>query len=179
MTNPIGLKGRNVELSCFVALKSVKEIELLDKIADEIDLKLEKTVPTAFSVAKVLAHKNFKDALLLRAAAEKSELTILEDGQVSEVLPVNLGLVEEKLLPLVWESALKEVKKETLPDLIWIFGDHDSIDLEKLKEILDSYDWSENLKFPVNPKIEIAESVHNFSPSDIGLYALGQEGVDI
>ena len=179
VTNPIGLKGKKVELSCFVALKSTKEIELLNKIADEIDLKLEKVVPTAFSVAKVLEHKNLKDVLLLRAAVEKSELTILEDGQVSEVLPVNLGLAEEKLLPLVWESALKEAKKETLPDLIWIFGDSDNVNLEKLKELLSSYDWSAGLKFPVNPKIEIAEAVHNFSPSDIGLYALGQEGVDI
>lgn len=179
VTNPIGLRGKAIDLSCFVALKSTKEIELLEKIADEIDLKLEKTVPTVFSVAKLLEPKNLKEALLMRAAMEKSEITLLEQGYISEVYPVNLGLSEEKFLPLTWESALKEVKKESLPDLVWIYADSDGLDLEKLKEIMTNYDWSSNLQYEVNPKIEIAESIHNFSLSDIGLYALGQEGANI
>lgn len=178
VTNPVGLKGKAVEFSCFVAFKSAKEIELIDKIADEIDLKIEKALPTAFSVAKIVEHDNLKDALLFRAGEEKSELTILEDGHVSEVYPVDLGLSQVDLLSITWESALKEVKKENLPGLIWVYGDSDSVNLEKLKETLDSFDWEGGLHFPIKPRIQIAESIHNFSPSDIGLYALGQEGMD-
>jgi len=178
VSNPVGLKGKAVEFSCFVAFKPTKEIELIDKIAEEIDLKIEKALPTAFSVAKMLEHKNLKDALLFRAGEEKSELTILEEGNVSEVYPVGLGLVHDQFLPIVWDSALKEVKKETAPGVVWIYGDHDGANLEKLKEMLEEYDWSTNLHYPVSPKIEIAESVHNFSASDMGLYALGQEGVE-
>lgn len=179
VTNPIGLKGKSVELSCFVSLKPVGEIQLYDKLAEELDLKIEKTLPTAFSVAKLLEQKNLKDALVFRAAAEKSELTILEEGQVSEVYPVDLGLGSEAFLPLSWESALRGVNKENIPGLVWIFADHDGIELEKVKNLMQSYNWAANLQFPVNPKIEVAESVHHFSSSDIGLYALSQEGADL
>jgi cell division ATPase FtsA len=176
VSNPIGLKGKDVELSCFVALRPTSEVELFDKIVNEIDLKVEKVLPTSFAVAELLEKKNLKNVLIFRAGVEKSELTLLEEGHVSEVFPVDLGSQNEKFLPFAWESVLKDINKENIPGLIWLFSDSDAVDLGKLKSSLLSFDWHGNLKFPVKPKIEIAEDVHNFPPSDMGLYALSQEG---
>lgn len=178
VTNPIGLKGKNVELSCFVALRPTSEVELFDRIVNEIDLKVEKVLPTSFAVAEFLEQKNLKNVLIFRVGGEKSELTLLEEGHVSEVFPVDLGSQDEKFLPFAWESVLKDINKENIPGLIWLFSDNDSVDLGNLKKSLLSFDWHGNLKFPVKPKIEIAENIHNFSVSDMGLYALSQEGIN-
>ena len=175
VTNPIGLKGERVELSCFAAFKDAEEIALLDRIVSEIDLKVEKIIPTSFTVAKILEHKNLKNALLFRAGLEKSEPTVLVDGHVSEILPVDLGAQEPEFLLFALAAALKDIEKDKKPALVWLFADNDEIDLTKLKEIFLAFPWTSQLGFEVAPKVEVAEGVANFSPSDIGIYALSQQ----
>jgi len=172
VSNPLGLKGEKVELSCFVAFKDLEEMELLDRIVNEIDLKVEKIIPSSFAVAKMLESRNLKNAVLFRGGLEKSETTVIVDGHVSEIFPVGLGLQEPEFLPFALVSALKNLEREKKPSLIWLFSDSDEVDLPKLKEIFLTFPWNTQLGFEVTPKVEVAEAIANFSPSDIGIYAL-------
>ena len=178
VTNPLSLKGEKIELSCFVALKDASEMELLDRLMNEIDLKIEKTIPTSFAVANTLAKKNLKDVLVFRVGTERSELTAMIDGHVSEILPVGLGASSPKLLPVTWKVAIKKFDKGKLPDLVWLFADHDQVDLEKIKPVLLEFPWKEELGFQLDPRVEVAGNIQNFSPSDIGIYALSQQEVE-
>ena len=175
VTNPIGLKGKAIQLSCFVAFKDKIEMEQLDRLMNEIDIKIEKVVPTSFIVAKVLEQKNLKDVLVFRVGVNKSELTVMIDGHVSEILPVSLGSAEPQLLPVAWEVAVKKFEKGKLPDLVWLFADSDQVDLEKIKGLLTSYPWKETFNFQLDPRVEIAKGVQNFSSSDIGIHLLSQQ----
>ena len=178
VTNPIGLKGEKIELSCFVAFKDTSEMELLDRLVNEIDLKIEKTIPTSFAVASTLADKNLKDVLIFRVGLDRSELTVMIDGHVSEILPVGLGAGSPKLLPIAWQVAIKKFDRGKLPDLIWLFADHDQVDLEKIKEVLSEFSWKEKSGFQLDPRVEIAKNIQSFSSSDIGIYALSQQEVE-
>lgn len=178
VTNPLGLKGEKIELSCFVALKDKSEMELLDRLMGEIDLKVEKVIPTSFTVAKTLESKKIEDALLFRVGVKKSEITVLIDGHVSEILPVGLGLSEPDLLSLAWQAAVKKMEKNKLPNLIWVFADNDQADPEKAQELLVNFDWKSKLGFEIAPKVEIAGSIGNFSATDIGIYALSVQEID-
>ncbi|OGY25476.1 MAG: hypothetical protein A2Z11_03545 [Candidatus Woykebacteria bacterium RBG_16_43_9] len=178
VSNPLGLKGEKVELSCFVAFKDSTEMELLDRLMDEIDLKIEKIMPASFAVAKALEPKNLEDALIFRVGVDKSEITALVDGHVSEILPVGLGSREPELLPLSWQAVLSKLEKNHHPDLIWLFADNDQVELPKLKEILIGFDWKSKSGFEVAPKIEVAESIQNFSPADIGVYGLSRQEIE-
>ncbi|MEX0622161.1 MAG: hypothetical protein WD187_04220 [Candidatus Woykebacteria bacterium] len=176
VSNPLGLKGEKVELSCFVAFKKSQEMELLDRLMNEIDLKVEKVLPSSFAVAKSLENKNLKDAFIFRVGSENSEVTALVDGHISEILPVSLGFSQPQLLPFAWRAAVNKIEKDKYPSLIWVFADSDRVDLEKAKDLLENFDWKAGLGFEISPKIEVASSVQNFSPSDIGVYALGKQG---
>lgn len=178
VTNPIGLKGENIELSCLVALKSSSEIKLFDRVVDDIDLDVDKILPTSFSVARFLEKKNLKDVLAIRVGAEKAELIMLQDGFLSEVFPIDLGAQDDQFFLFALKAVLKDVKEEKLPALVWLFADSDSVDLNKFKDQLSVLDWNKELRFSVRPRIEIAEGTHNFSVSDIGLYALSQEVIE-
>jgi hypothetical protein len=177
VTNPLGLRGEKVELSCFVASKDGAEIDLLDRLTDEIDITVEKIVPTSFVVSKMLERKNLKDAMVIRGGLTKSELTVLVDSHVSEIFPVDLGIQDQEALTLSWQAALKEVKPENAPALVWLFADNDEVPLDSLKETLLSFPWNTKLGYQIAPKIEVAETIHNFSPSDMGIYALSREEV--
>lgn len=177
VSNPLGLKGEKVELSCFVAFKNAEEMELLDRLMEEIDLKIEKIVPSSFAVTHFLENKNMSDALIIRVGTNKSEITSLVGGHISEILPVGLGLNNEEFLPLAWQTAILKLEKGTYPDLIWVFPDHDKVELSKAKEILSTFNWQEKLHFDAHPKIELAENIHSFSPSEISVRALGEQEI--
>ncbi|OGY24164.1 MAG: hypothetical protein A2172_01305 [Candidatus Woykebacteria bacterium RBG_13_40_15] len=176
VTNPLGLRGQKVELSCFVAFQSEVEVELLNRLVGEIEIDVKKMLPTSFSVCKILEQKEVKNALLFRVGLAKSEITILEEGHVSDIYPFDLGMNNLSYIQFAWEAALKDIEKEHAPSLIWLLADNDEAELEKLKEELKSYDWQSKINIPINPKVEIVSSVHHFSVSDITLYALAQEG---
>jgi len=178
VSNPLGLKGEKMELACFVAFKDSNEIELLDRLMDEIDMKIEKIVPTSFAISKNLTSKNLDDVLIFRIGEDKSELTVMEDGHVSEILPVGIGNKEPQFLHLAWQAAIKKFDEGKLPDLVWLFADNDRIDLAKVTEILREFPWKSKLGFQLEPKIEVAGSIQNFSPSDLGIYALSLQELE-
>jgi len=175
VSNPLGLKGEQVELACFAALKLNSEIELLDRIAGELDLDVQQILPSSFAVARYLQKKDMKDVLALRVGSAKSEITILSEGHISEIFPVDIGVQSQDFFPSAFQAALKAQPKETFPSVIWLFSDNEEVDLGKLKEFLSGVDWVGQVGFPVLPKIEVAESVHNYSQADIGLYSLSLE----
>lgn len=175
ITNPLGLKGKEVDFSCFVAFSETSELELFNRIVSEIEMKVEKIVPTSFSIAKKLEHKNLDNALIVRFGENKSELTLLQAGQIAEIFPVDLGAAEIDLLPYAISAILKEVDSTKKPGLVYLFADNDEVDLEKVKESLGSFNWVENLGFETAPKVEVAAGEDNFSASDLGLHALSQE----
>jgi cell division ATPase FtsA len=178
VSNPLGLKGEKVELSCLVSLKDSSEMGLLDRLMGEIDLKVEKIVPTSFAVAKSLEKKNLKDALIFRVGVDKSEITVLVDGHISEILPFGLGCRELELLPRSWKTAFSKIEKSKYPDLIWVFADNDQVDLQKTRELLENFNWKEELSLEVAPKIETAEGFQNFAASDAGIHALSRREVN-
>ncbi len=177
VTNPVGLKGKEVEFSCFVAFVDGSELELFNRIVDEIEFKVKKIVPTSFAVVKVLETKNVENALLIRCGENKSELTIISEGQIAEIFPVDLGIADKQFLKFSWEAALKNIEKKNLLSLVWVFGDHEEANLEEMKQELEKFPWRETIGVEKPPTIEIAESIENFSPSDMGLYSLGKEGI--
>ena len=83
-----------------------------------------------------------------------------------------MGVGEPELLPLAWQAALKDVGKEEAPAIVWLFADNDEVSLDALKETLSAFAWNSQFGLEIAPKIEIAESIHNFSASDMGIYAL-------
>ncbi|MCH7541839.1 hypothetical protein IH981_03670 [Patescibacteria group bacterium] len=172
VTNPLGLKGEKMELSCFVAFKDTNEMDLLDRLMNEIDLKIEKIIPSSFAVSKILTSKNLDDVLIFRVGADKSELTVMIDGHVSEILPVGIGGKEPQLLHLAWQVAIKKFGDGKMPDLVWLFADNDQVELEKVSALLKEYPWKTSLGFKIDPKVEIASNIQNFTPSDVGIYAL-------
>lgn len=175
VTNPIGLKGERIELSCFCAFKTADEMEQLDRLMNEIDIKLEKIIPTSFTIGKYLEQKNVRDVLLFRVGLHKAELTVMMDGHVAEILPIGLGAAEPALLPIAWEVAIAKFEKGKLPDLVWLFSDNDQVDLEKIKNLLNDYDWRTKLGFSLAPRVEIATAPHGFADSDTGIFTLSQQ----
>jgi len=138
---------------------------------------VKKMIPTSFAICKLLQQKEVKNALLFRVGSEKSELTVIEDGHVADISPFDLGMNNLTYIQFSWEAALKDLNKEHAPSLIWLLADSAELELEKLKEDLKSYEWHSKLSIPIVPKVEIVSSIHNFSVSDISLYALVQEEV--
>jgi hypothetical protein len=177
VTNPLGLKGNRAELSCFVAFRNEDEIELLDRLSSEIDMKIERIMPVGFALAKLLERKDLRDVLIFRAGMNKSELTSVHAGHISEIIPVDLGIGEPDYFHFILELAAVKLKKENFPPSIWVYADHEEVDLEKVNLNISKFPWHEKLGVEENPKVQLATEVDNFSPSDMGLYSLAKEFV--
>ncbi len=177
VTNPVGLKGGDVEFSCFVAFVSQTDVDLFNRMVDEIELKVKRVIPTSFAVVKILEAKNIENALVIRVGENKSEFTVISEGQIAEILPVDVGITEKSLLKFACEEAMKAVEKKNLLSLVWVFADHEEVNLEEVKEEVSKVSWKEKIGVEKDPEIELAESIDNFSPADIGLYSLGKEGL--
>lgn len=153
VSNPIGLKGEKASLSCFIAYKEPKELSLFDKLIDEIDMELEKIIPTSYAVAKMLLKKGNENALSLRLGKSRSEAAALTKGHINEILQFDLGISNPDLFLIGFESALERSAEEASPELVSLYPDYPEVDLSEIAEKLSGFTW-ENFKI-VNPKIEV------------------------
>lgn len=174
VSNPLGLKGEKVELSTFIALRNQNEIELLDRLASEIDLKVDKIIPSGFTAARLLESKEIKNGFIIRVGGEKTEVAILTDGHVNEILPIDVGLKDGEYFSFVWELSFHKIQKDKWPSLIWLYADSEDVDLEKAKTMMENFEWK-GLGVDNPPTIEISPQIENFSPSDMGVYSLAKE----
>lgn len=174
VSNPIGIKGEKIALSCFIAFKHPEEIAVFDKLVNEIDMNYEKIIPTSYAVAKMLLAKGNENTLLLRVGKNKSEASFLTKGHINEILQFDLGSANPELLEIGLEVALEKMSRESLPEHIYLYPDHAEVDLSEFKERLSNFPWSNfHLKKP--PYIEVAISNEENLSEDIGLKALSFE----
>ncbi len=176
VSNPIGIKGEKVSLSCFIAYKESEELSVFDKLIDEIDMELEKIIPTSFAVAKMMLKKGNENALLLRVGKVRSEVAFLSKGHIDEIIQFDLGASNPDLLMVGFEVTLEKLMKEANPELVWLYPDNQWVELAELKEKFLEFPWG-NLGFDKAPHIEVAQGDPLTSPEDTGLKALSLEAM--
>ncbi len=174
VSNPTGIKGEKAALSCFIAYKHPGELEVFDKLIDEIDMELEKIIPTSFAVAKVMLKKGNESSLMWRLGAGRSEVASLSKGHIDRIIQFDLGASNSELLLVGFEMVLEDLVKEVKPDLIWLYPDSRGIDLSEIKEKLSEFPWKD-FGFDKAPHIGIAKEEGDEEPEDIGLSALSSE----
>jgi hypothetical protein len=175
ITNPVGLKGEKASLACFVALKSAEELAIFDKLIEELELSVNKVVPTSFAISRLVLKKNLNDALLLRVGQEKSEGALLSEGHIYEILPFDLGMSGLSYLTIGVEAIISLLEKDKRPQTIWLYPDEDEVDLKALVEKLSAFPWKERLHYEQVPTI-VTEAVEPEVPAvDTGILALANE----
>ncbi|MEX0616199.1 MAG: hypothetical protein WD231_00125 [Candidatus Woykebacteria bacterium] len=173
VSNPIGLKGEKVALSCFIAYKRAEELAVFDKLIDEIDMKLEKIIPTSFAVAKTMLGKGDENTLLVRVGKERSEAALLTKGHIAEIIQFDLGVANPSHIDLGFEIALEKLLKEHPPELIELYPDSREVDLAELEEKISKLSWKE-LGVERAPHIKMVKE-EDYEAEDTGLQALVSE----
>ncbi len=174
VSNPIGIKGEAASLSCFIAYKHPEELKVFDKLVDEIDMELEKIIPTSFAVAKLMLKKGTEDALLIRFSTNRAEATLLTKGHIDRIVQFDLGVSNPELLAVGLEVVLEKLPKESRPEVIWLYPDNSDVDLTEISEKLKEFPW-DNFNFETAPEVKTAGSTGADDVTDIGLSALTLE----
>jgi len=175
VTNPVGLKGEKASLACFVAFKAPEELAVFDKLIEELELSVNKVVPTSFAVSRLVLKKNLNDALLLRVGKEKSEGALLSEGHIYEILPFDLGVSGLSYLSIGVEAIISLLEKEKRPQTIWLYPDEDDVDLKLVAEKLSAFPWQEKLSYQEVPQIVSEALESDVAEADIGILALANE----
>lgn len=175
VTNPIGVKGEKVELSCFVAYKNPDELAVYEQIIDELEIKPEKIFPSSLVVTKMVADKIPDHALLLRIGQSRTEAAFVEDNHLVKVVNFDLGFEQLDFLNFALEALLEEQKDKV--GYIWLNSDSDEVNLIDVTEKIAEVDWKKKLSLKEELKVERAESENNFGPSDMGLLALSLQEI--
>lgn len=174
VSNPIGIKGEVAALSCFIAYKHPEELEIFDKLVDEIDMELDKIIPTSFAVAKLMLKKGTEEALLLRLSTNRAEATLLTKGHIDRIVQFDLGVSNPELLAVGLEVVLDKIPKEAKPEVIWLYPDNSDVDLTEISEKLKEFPWN-NFNFETTPEVKTTGSSEGDDITDIGLSALTLE----
>ena len=174
VSNPIGIKGEAATISCFIAYKHPEELEIFDKLVDEIDMELDKIIPTSFAVAKLMLKKGTEEALLLRLSPNRTEATLMTKGHIDRIVQFDLGVSNPELLTVGLEVVLEKMPKESRPEVIWLYPDNSDVDLSEISEELKDFPWN-NFNFETAPEVKTAGSSEGDGITDIGLSALTLE----
>ena len=178
VSNPIGIKGESAALSCFIAYKRPEELEVFDKLIDEIDMELEKIIPTSFAVAKMVLKKGTEEALLLRLSANRTEATLLTKGHIDRIVQFDLGVSNPELFIAGLEVVLEKLPEEVKPQFIYLYPDNSDVDLVEISEVLKEIPWS-RFGFEKTPEISVPkEGGGDEAPEDTGLSALTMEATE-
>lgn len=177
ITNPIGLKGEEAEISCFVAYKPQAELAIYDQIVDELEIKPEKIVPTSFAVSLMTAKKIPANSLLLRIGQGKMEAAQTLDGHLAKITNVNLGSEQLEFLKHALDSVLEKQEENERVNFVWLYADSDEVDLIEIKEELEKTDWKKKFNLKEDFKIERAAAEDNFGAADMSLLSLSLEEI--
>ena len=177
VSNPIGLKGEKAALSCFIAYKDPEELAVFDKLINEIEMELEKIIPTSFAAAKMMLKKGDENALILRVGKGRCEATFLSKGHISEINRFDLGTGSPDLSLTGFEVVLEKLLKESAPELVWLYPDKQEIDAAELKEKLLEFDWK-NAGLDRSPSVEVEEAAVKEVSEQVGLQALSTEAIE-
>lgn len=175
VTNPIGVKGAKVEISCFVAYKNPDELAVYDQIIDELEIKPDKIFPTSQVVTKMIADKIPDNALVLRVGQLRSEAAFIEDKHLVKVINFDLGFEQLDFLNFAIETLFEEQKEKI--GYLWLYSDSDEVNLIDVTEKISEVDWKKKFDLKEDLKVERAESENNFGPSDMGLLALSLQEI--
>jgi len=179
VTNPVNLKGSDAEISCFVAFQDETELSAVNQIANQMDLKINKILPTSFAVFQLItkSDKNVSDGLIIRLAEDSSEETFLTEGHINEVYNLDLGLRKIEFWKIAQEILLKEGRfSEGSP--IWLYSEGEESPLEEIKEFFSEFPWREKFGFGQIPTINNLPLPHGVNQSDASLFALAREEAD-
>jgi len=179
VTNPVNLKGSDAEISCFVAFQDETELSAVNQIANQMDLKINKILPTSFAVFQLItkSDKNVSDGLIIRLAEDSSEETFLTEGHINEVYNLDLGLRKIEFWKIAQEILLKEGRfSEGSP--IWLYSEGEESPLEEIKEFFSEFPWREKFGFGQIPTINNLPLPHGVNQSDASLFALAREESD-
>jgi hypothetical protein len=174
VSNPIGIKGEKAALSCFIAYKHPEELKVFDKLVDEIDMELEKIIPTSFAVAKMELKKGTEEALLFRLGKNRSEATLLTKGHIDRIVQFDLGVSNPELFLVGLETVLEKLPSSAKPEELWLYPDNGDVDLSEISERLEQFPWG-NVGFEKAPRISVSDSSAEVAVEDVGLSALSME----
>ena len=174
VSNPIGIKGEKADLSCFIAYKHPEELAVFDKLVDEIDMELEKIIPTSFAVAKLMLKKGNENALLFRLGSNRSEVAHLLGGHINRIVQFDLGVSNPELLLEGFELVVEEAVREEKPELIWLYPDSSEVDMTDIKDKLLHLSWKD-FGFHKDPRISFDKVSDVDAAEDTGLLALSLE----
>ena len=81
ITNPLGFQGKEIEISIFNTFAPIIHYEAIEKIADELELKLINVLPQAYSLSESidLDEKGYS-AVIVNIGAGSTEISIVEEG---------------------------------------------------------------------------------------------------
>ena len=174
VSNPIGIKGEKAALSCFIAYKHAEELKIFDKLVEEVDMDLEKIIPTSFAVAKMTLKKGTEEALLFRLSKNRAEATLLTKGHIDSIVQFDLGVSNPDLFLVGLETVLEKIPTDAKPEEIWLYPDNSDVDLTEVSEKLNEFPWN-NFGLEKSPRISVSESNGDKVVEDIGLSALSSE----
>ncbi|MCL5411516.1 MAG: hypothetical protein M1150_02135 [Patescibacteria group bacterium] len=174
VSNPIGLTGQSLEVSCFNAFKPEQELAFYSKVLNDLDLKLLKIIPTSYAVARSLIKNGIKDAILICVGLEHTEVIFVSNAHVVGIKSFDLG---SKTLDF-WSSGLEVVLEEfkehqPWPDAVKIYGESEG--QEKIKSELLTFPWMKKFELDHFPKIEVMHYQGEGLENDLGVAALSLE----
>jgi cell division ATPase FtsA len=174
VANPVGLTGENLEVSCFNAFKPEQELSVYAKLVEELDLKLQKIVPTSYAVARGMIKSGVKEAILLWVGLESTEVTFVSNAHVVGIRSLALGSNNPNFWMTGVEVVLEEFKEHhPWPQAIKAYGEASG--LEKVRPELLTFPWTKKFELDHFPKIEIVHYQQIGLESDLGIAALSLE----
>lgn len=177
ITNPVGSKGTEMEVSCFHAYKKTADLERWDKYLTDSSFEIYKILPTAFALSKIIIRNGIQSLILIRVSENKTEVSFISETNIAEVSSFDIGSEQMDLWPSAISILFTEISlPKGLPDVIWIYPEGKDTVGEKIRTALSEINWKTDFKREI-PNIKIGQKPEGFSVEDTPLISLSMEGV--
>jgi hypothetical protein len=178
ITNPVGSKGSEMEVSCFHAYKKSADLEAWDQRLTDSGFSIQKVVPTAFALSKIIIRNGIQSLILIRISEHVTEVSFITDTNIAEIATFDIGYGDLKLWTQAISILFAEVKlPKGLPDVIWVYPEGKEEVGERVRTKLLDINWKTDFKREI-PNVKLGQKPEGFSAEDTPLISLGMEGIN-
>ncbi|MEA3485075.1 MAG: hypothetical protein U9R03_00005 [Candidatus Aerophobetes bacterium] len=160
VTNPLGFKGKKLELSFSSTLASVSILESLEKTVSSLGLRLRNFSLGMAALPQVLPQSYPSDLILLEIRRTQTSVGVVFGGELAGITTFLLGAqaLGEEGAPGYWCRALEEALRsfrqaKAFPPSFLLLGEGAAT--PQVKEETERYSWQEALSFPSPPRVEV------------------------
>ena len=172
VSNPVGVRGNMLELGCFNAYMSKERLDYFDNLSSELELDLEKIVPTEYAIVRSFLDSGTKDGILIKVLKEHTSVSFVEESNIVGIKSFSLGLADN----IFWATGLSATLEEFTDQAHWptLLSFYDT---PKFSELEHSIKEKLPVQFPELAELNIEDLNERLSLShtDLVLNSLSNE----